>query len=380
MKTIYLDHGSTSFPKAPGVGNAMMDLLAEGGFNIGRGGYESAYSLAERVIGVRQQIRDFFGFETDSNVVFTPNVTYSLNVLIGGLLKAGDHVITSTMEHNAVARPLEAAKQRGVTVSYAQADGIGSIEPEVIEALIRPNTRAVVLIHGSNVCGTLLPITEIGEICKRRGVLFAVDTAQTAGVVPIDMKKMGIDALAFTGHKGLLGPQGIGGLLLRDEIANSVSPLIFGGTGSRSDSLEMPEFLPDKFEPGTLNLPGIIGLSAALDYITEVGIDQIRSIETSLVRRFLEAMLERNDVRVVGREGLSDRCPIVSLDFIKKDNAEISYRLDQEFGIMTRCGLHCAPLAHRSLGTFPSGTVRFSFGHQNTIEEVDQTIQAINTM
>jgi cysteine desulfurase family protein len=380
MKTIYLDHGSTSFPKAPGVGNAMMDLLAEGGFNIGRGGYESAYSLAERVIGVRQQIRDFFGFETDSNVVFTPNVTYSLNVLIGGLLKAGDHVITSTMEHNAVARPLEAAKQRGVTVSYAQADGIGSIEPEVIEALIRPNTRAVVLIHGSNVCGTLLPITEIGEICKRRGVLFAVDTAQTAGVVPIDMKKMGIDALAFTGHKGLLGPQGIGGLLLRDEIASSVSPLIFGGTGSRSDSLEMPEFLPDKFEPGTLNLPGIIGLSAALDYITEVGIDQIRSIETSLVRRFLEAMLERNDVRVVGREGLSDRCPIVSLDFIKKDNAEISYRLDQEFGIMTRCGLHCAPLAHRSLGTFPAGTVRFSFGHQNTIEEVDQTIQAINTM
>jgi selenocysteine lyase/cysteine desulfurase len=211
-------------------------------------------------------------------------------------------------------------------------------------------------------------------------VLFAVDTAQTAGVVPIDMKKMGIDALAFTGHKGLLGPQGIGGLLLRDEIASSVSPLIFGGTGSRSDSLEMPEFLPDKFEPGTLNLPGIIGLSAALDYITEVGIDQIRSIETSLVRRFLEAMLERNDVRVVGREGLSDRCPIVSLDFIKKDNAEISYRLDQEFGIMTRCGLHCAPLAHRSLGTFPAGTVRFSFGHQNTIEEVDQTIQAISEM
>jgi cysteine desulfurase family protein len=380
MKTIYLDHGSTSFPKAPGVGNAMMDLLAEGGFNIGRGGYESAYSLAERVIGVRQQIRDFFGFETDSNVVFTPNVTYSLNVLIGGLLKAGDHVITSTMEHNAVARPLEAAKQRGVAVSYAQADGVGSIEPEVIEALIRPNTRAVVLLHGSNVCGTLLPITEIGEICKRRGVLFAVDTAQTAGVVPIDMKKMGIDALAFTGHKGLLGPQGIGGLLLRDEIASSVSPLIFGGTGSRSDSLEMPEFLPDKFEPGTLNLPGIIGLSAALDYITEVGIDQIRSIETSLARRFLEAMLERNDVRVVGREGLSDRCPIVSLDFIKKDNAEISYRLDQEFGIMTRCGLHCAPLAHRSLGTFPAGTVRFSFGQQNTIEEVDQTIQAISEM
>lgn len=380
MKTIYLDHGSTSFPKAPGVGQAMMDLLVDGGFNIGRGGYESAYSLAERVIGVRQQIRDFFGFETDSNVVFTPNVTYSLNVLIGGLLKAGDHVITSTMEHNAVARPLEAMKRRGVTVSYAQADDVGSIEPEVIEALIRPNTRAIVLLHGSNVCGTLLPITEIGEICKRRGVLFAVDTAQTAGVVPIDMKKMGIDALAFTGHKGLLGPQGIGGLLLCEEIASSVSPLIFGGTGSRSDSLEMPEFLPDKFEPGTLNLPGIIGLSAALDYITEVGIDPIRSIESSLARRFLEAMLERNDVRVVGRVDLSDRCPIVSLDFLQKDNAEISYRLDQEFGIMTRCGLHCAPLAHQSLGTFPAGTVRFSFGHQNTIEEVDQTIQAINTI
>lgn len=380
MKTIYLDHGSTSFPKAPGVGKAMMELLSDGGFNIGRGGYESAYSLAQRVLEVRRQLRDFFGFDTDSNVIFTPNVTYSLNILIAGLLKEGDHVITSTMEHNAVARPLEAAKGRGVAVSYAQADGVGSIEPQEIEALIRPNTRAVVLLHGSNVCGTLLPITEIGEICNRRGLFLAVDVAQTAGVVPIDMKTMGIDALAFTGHKGLLGPQGIGGLLLRDEIADDVAPLIFGGTGSMSDSLAMPGFLPDKFEPGTLNLPGIIGLSAALDYINEVGIDEIRSKELSLTRRFLEATVDRNDVKVIGRKDIADRCPVVSLDFLKKDNAEIAYRLDQEFGIMTRCGLHCAPLAHQSLGTFPSGTVRFSFGHQNTEEEVDQTILAISRM
>ncbi|PKM84256.1 MAG: cysteine desulfurase, partial [Firmicutes bacterium HGW-Firmicutes-11] len=282
MKTIYLDHGSTSFPKAPGVGKAMMELLSEGGFNIGRGGYESAYSLAERVLGIRKQVSDFFGFETDSNVIFTPNVTFSLNFLISGLLKAGDHVITTTMEHNAVARPLEAAKRRGVEISYAQADAMGGVEPEQIEALIRSNTRVVVMLHGSNVSGTLLPISNVGKICKQKGIFFAVDAAQTAGVVPIDMKAMGIDALAFTGHKGLLGPQGIGGLLLVDELADVVDPMLFGGTGSLSDSLEMPGFLPDKLEPGTLNLPGIIGLSAALDYINEVGIDHIRSTELSL--------------------------------------------------------------------------------------------------
>jgi len=378
MKTIYLDHGSTSFPKAPGVGKAMMELLSEGGFNIGRGGYESAYSLAERVLGIRKQVSDFFGFETDSNVIFTPNVTFSLNFLISGLLKAGDHVITTTMEHNAVARPLEAAKRRGVEISYAQADAMGGVEPEQIEALIRSNTRVVVMLHGSNVSGTLLPISNVGKICKQKGIFFAVDAAQTAGVVPIDMKAMGIDALAFTGHKGLLGPQGIGGLLLVDELADVVDPMLFGGTGSLSDSLEMPGFLPDKLEPGTLNLPGIIGLSAALDYINEVGIDHIRSTELSLALRFLESLADRNDVKVIGRTDLTNRCPIVSLDFLNRDNAEISYRLDQEFGIMTRCGLHCAPLAHRSLGTFPSGTVRFSFGHTNTAEEVDRTIEAIN--
>lgn len=378
MKTIYLDHGSTSFPKAPGVGKAMMELLSEGGFNIGRGGYESAYSLAERVLGIRKQVSDFFGFETDSNVIFTPNVTFSLNFLISGLLKAGDHVITTTMEHNAVARPLEAAKRRGVEISYAQADAMGGVEPEQIEALIRSNTRVVVMLHGSNVSGTLLPISNVGKICKQKGIFFAVDAAQTAGVVPIDMKAMGIDALAFTGHKGLLGPQGIGGLLLVDELADVVDPMLFGGTGSLSDSLEMPGFLPDKLEPGTLNLPGIIGLSAALDYINEVGIDHIRSTELSLALRFLESLADRNDVKVIGRTDLTNRCPIVSLDFLNKDNAEIAYRLDQEFGIMTRCGLHCAPLAHRSLGTFPSGTVRFSFGHTNTAEEVDRTIEAIN--
>lgn len=380
MKKIYLDNGSTSYPKAPGVGEAMMDLVVNNGFNIGRGGYVAAYSLAAQVLGAREKLRNFFGFDKDSNVVFTPNVTYGLNMLIGGLLREGDHVITSSMEHNAVARPVEAARKRDVSVDIARADLKGTLIPETVEALIRPNTKAVVLLHGSNVCGTLMPVAEIGEICRRRGVFFLVDAAQTAGVMEIDMEKMKIDGLAFTGHKGLLGPQGIGGFLLRDELAASIEPFIFGGTGSNSDSLDMPEFLPDKFEPGTLNLPGIIGLSAALDYIVETGLAEIRRTELSLTEHFLEAMAEQNGVSLIGHSGIEGRCPIVSVDFLGRDNAEIAFLLDSEFGIMTRCGLHCAPMAHQSLGTFPAGTVRFAFGHRNTVDEVNTAIEAIGAI
>lgn len=377
MKKIYLDNGSTSNPKAPGVGEAMMDLVVNNGFNIGRGGYDSSYSLAAKVLGVREQLRDLFGFDKDSNVVFTLNVTYSLNMMIGGLLHTGDHVIISSMEHNAVARPVEAAQKRGVSVSIARADARGVLAPETVESLIRPNTKAVVLIHGSNVCGTLMPVIEVGEICRRRGVYFIVDVAQTAGVMDIDMKKMNIDGLAFTGHKGLLGPHGIGGFLLRDELASSLEPYIFGGTGSNSDSMNMPEFLPDKFEPGTLNLPGIVGLSVALDYLKKTRLEEIRRIELSLTKLFLHALEERSDINLIGLPGIEGRCPIVSVDFLARDNAEIAFRLDSEFGIMTRCGLHCAPLAHQTLGTFPAGTVRFAFGHRNTEEEVLTTVEAI---
>ena len=328
MRKIYLDNGSTSYPKAPGVGRAMSDYIEEVGCNIGRGGYQSSYSLAERILATREKLCGLFSFDKESNVIFTPNVTYSLNFLVSGLLRPGDNVIITSMEHNAVARPVESAKMRGVSVSIVQCDTEGRLNVSELENLIRPETKAVVMLHGSNVCGTLMPVADAGAICEKHGVFFIVDSAQTAGVFTIDMKKMKIDGLAFTGHKGLLGPQGIGGFLVRDELAKEISPLIHGGTGSVSDSVIMPEFLPDRFEPGTLNLPGILGLSAALDYITEIGIDAIREAELKLTGMFIEAVGNREDI------GLPDlqvfRKDVHSIDrFSGTDNAEVAYRLDE---------------------------------------------------
>jgi cysteine desulfurase family protein len=379
MRRVYLDNGSTSFPKAPGVGQAMFEYIENAGFNVSRGGYRSSYDLAERILDTREKLRDFFGFDRESNVIFTPNVTFSLNYVIHGLLNAGDGLVITSMEHNAVARPAETAKRKGVHLKIAQCDEKGRLDLDQFEEQIRyDNTKAVVMLHGSNVCGSLMPIAEAGKICRERGVFFIVDAAQTAGVFPIHMKEMNINGLAFTGHKGLLGPQGIGGLLLDEQLAEAIRPIIDGGTGSRSDSVVMPDFLPDKLEPGTLNLPGILGLSAALDYVTEKGVDAIRAEELRLAGLFMSAFEGRDDLRVVGPSATEERCPIVSLDFLRKDNAEVAFRLDEEFGIMTRCGLHCAPLAHQTLKTFPRGTVRFAFGHKNTEEEVEYAIDAIN--
>lgn len=378
LRKVYLDNGSTSFPKAKGVGQAMADFLEKDGCNIGRGGYESSYTVAERVLETRESLRELFNFDRESGVIFTPSITYSLNFLIGGLFRPKDHLIITSMEHNAVARPVEAAKKRGALVSIAPCDNQGRLDLTALESLIRPETKGIVMLHGSNVSGTLMPISEVGQICKSRGLFFIVDAAQTAGVFPINMEEANIDALAFTGHKGLLGPQGIGGFLIREDLAKRVDPLIFGGTGSLSDSLLMPDFLPDKFEAGTLNLPGIIGLKAALDYIKREGIDRIRQTELHRTAQFLDGIKERKEVRIIGPSGTENRCPVVSLDFQERDNAEVSYRLDQEFGIMTRCGLHCAPLAHQTLGTFPKGTVRFAMGQKTTEEEIAYTLEAID--
>lgn len=377
MRNVYLDNGSTSFPKAPGVGRAMLEFIENVGCNVNRGGYRSSYSLSEKILETREKLRDFFGFYRESNVVFTPNVTFSLNYIIHGLLRAGDRLIITSMEHNAVARPAETARLRGVDLAIARCDEKGCLDLEDFKRQITADTKAVVMLHGSNVCGSLMPVVEVGKLCKERGVFFIVDAAQTAGVFPIHMKEMNINGLAFTGHKGLLGPQGIGGLLLDDKLAQAISPIIDGGTGSRSDSIVMPDFMPDKLEPGTMNLPGILGLSAALDYVVEKGVDNIRAEELKLTRLFMEAFISRSSVRVVGPGAGEERCPIVSLDFTDKDNAEVAFRLDNEFGIMTRCGMHCAPLAHKTLKTFPQGTVRFAFGHRNTEEEVAYAVDAI---
>lgn len=377
MEKIYFDNGSTSFPKAPGVGDAIRDIIEHGAYNINRGGYEGAYEVANMVLTTREQLCRLFHFSESRNVVFTPSITYSLNYVIKGLLKPGDHVIVSSMEHNGMMRPLVQMAHQGVTFDAAQADRDGVLDPQKVEDLIRPNTRAVMMLHASNLCGTMLPIQQVGEICARHGLIFVVDTAQTAGVFPIDMEKMHIDALCFTGHKGLRGPQGVGGMLLRDELCSQMTPLISGGTGSRSDSEEVPDFMPDRFESGTMNLPGIAGLHRALTYLEEYGIENIARQELAICQRFIDGALTLPDTRVVGKLNTQDRAAIVSLDFQKMDNAEVSFLLDNQYGVMTRCGLHCAPRAHKSLGTFPQGTVRFSFSHHNTPEEVDTCIEGL---
>ena len=377
MEKIYFDNGSTSFPKAPGVGDAIRDIIEHGAYNINRGGYEGAYEVADMVLTTREQLCRLFHFSESRNVVFTPSITYSLNYVIKGLLKPGDHVIVSSMEHNGLMRPLVQMAHQGVSFDAAQADRDGVLDPQKVEDLIRPNTRAVMMLHASNLCGTMLPIQQVGEICARHGLIFVVDTAQTAGVFPIDMEKMHIDALCFTGHKGLRGPQGVGGMLLRDELCSQMTPLISGGTGSRSDSEEVPDFMPDRFESGTMNLPGIAGLHRALTYLEEYGMENIARQELGICQRFIDGALTLPDTRVVGKLTTQDRAAIVSLDFQKMDNAEVSFLLDNQYGVMTRCGLHCAPRAHKSLGTFPQGTVRFSFSHHNTPEEVDTCIEGL---
>ncbi len=377
---IYFDNGSTSSPKAPGVAEAMMELINQGAFNINRGNYEGAYEVAEIVLETREKLAKLFGANSSKQVIFTPGITYSLNFLLKGLLKKGDHVIVSGMEHNSVMRPLCQLEKLGINYSIAKADKEGYVCSQAIEALIRKETKVVVVLHASNVCGTILPIKEIGTICKKHHIFFAVDTAQSAGTIPINMDSMNIDFLAFTGHKGLLGPQGIGGFLISKELNSELTPLIAGGTGSQSDHLEMPSELPDKYESGTLNLPGIIGLHAALSHLEQVGIDKIHEKKMQLTAYFLEQLKQFSNIRVVGKATIEGRVAVVSLDFLKEDNAIIAFELEQGYGIMTRVGLHCAPTAHRSLGTYPQGTVRFAFSAENTKEEIDICIQAFHEL
>lgn len=377
MEKIYFDNGSTSWPKAPGVPEAMAELLTRGAFNINRGNYEGAYEVEGVVLDTREQLARLFHAHNSKGVVFTPNVTYSLNLFLKGFLHFGDHIVVTGLEHNAVMRPLEQLKGIGVSYDIAPVDREGNLMTEDLEARIKRNTKAVLVTHASNVCGTVVPIQEIGELCAQRGLVFGVDTAQTAGTLDIDMEKCKIDFLAFTGHKGLLGPQGIGGFLVSERLDKEMSPLIAGGTGSLSDSLIMPGSLPDKYESGTMNLPGIIGLHKALSYLEETGIDRIHRRKMELTEYFLQKLRGISGIRIVGHNNCENRVAVVSLDFQTRDNAVAAFELEQEAGIMTRVGLHCAPVAHQSLGTFPEGTVRFAFSAANREEEIDKCIETI---
>lgn len=374
---IYFDNGSTSWPKAPGVQEAVLELLKNGAFNINRGNYAGAYEVESVVLETRDQLVQLFHGTDSRNVIFTPGITYSLNYFIKGFLKTGDHVLVSGLEHNAVMRPLEQMKLAGVDYDIVPVDEEGNLDPEDLRERIRINTKAVIMTHASNVCGTVVPIREIGSICKEYGLFFVVDTAQSAGTLPVDMQECQIDFLAFTAHKGLLGPQGIGGFLISERLDKKMEPYIAGGTGSQSDSLLMPDYLPDKYESGTMNLPGIIGLHASLDYIREQGLKAIHDKKMELTEYLLNEVKRIPQVRIVGRKDVQDRVAVVSLDFLTIDNAVAAFELEQECGVMTRVGLHCAPAAHQSLHTFPQGTVRFAFSASNTFSEIDRCVEGI---
>lgn len=380
MEPIYLDNASTTFPKPPRVAQAVYDYMTRAGVNVNRGCYNSAYAVEGVVFETRQLLTQLFHGPDCRNVVFTKNVTESLNILLKGFLKPGDHVLVSSMEHNAVMRPLTQMEEQGVSFTRIPCDGMGQLCLEEIDRLLCPNTRAVVMTHASNVCGTVLPLEQVGAWCKEHGIPFLVDCAQTAGVLPIDMEKMHIDALAFTGHKGLMGPQGIGGFLVSEDMAAQITPLLSGGTGSASHSEQVPELMPDRFEPGTMNLPGIVGLHQGLLWLEETGLDKIRAHELELAQQFLTGLrpLEEDGLlRIVGRPDTEGRTGVVSIQTTRIELAQAAFALDMDFGIMVRVGMHCAPSAHKTLGTYPLGTIRFSFGWWNTPEHVETALNAL---
>ena len=381
MKKIYLDQASTTYPKPECVAKAVYEYMTGNGSNINRGCYENAYDTEEVVLETRELLCELFDGPDCKNVVFTKNVTESLNVVLKGFLKPGDHVLLSSMEHNAVMRPIRQLEKNGVEFDRVPCSEQGELKLQSMEALLRQNTKAVVMMHASNVCGTILPLKEVGAFCKTHGLKFIADCAQTAGTMPISMKEMNIDVLCFTGHKGLYGPQGIGGFILQEEMISEMTPLLSGGTGSISHTEEIPEFMPDRFEPGTMNLPGIFGLNSALRWINEVGIENIYNKERILTRLFLEEIGKLDPkgekIKLVGKKTEEGRTAVVSIQTPGRDVSEVAYLLDKNYGIMTRVGLHCAPSAHQTLGTYPTGTVRFSFGYFNTEEEVLFAVKAL---
>ena len=377
MQKIYMDYAATSFPKPNCVTKAVVNYMSNIGTNSNRGNYGSAYDTAEVVYKTRKKLCEFFDFSLYDHVIFTANITYALNMIIKGLFKDGDHILVSAMEHNAIMRPLVQLQEKGVTFSRIPCTKEGELIVGEMESLLKKNTKAIIMTGASNVCGTCMPLKKVGDFCKKHNLIFILDSAQIAGTIPISMQEMGIDILAFTGHKGLLGPQGIGGFLISDSIAQEMEPLITGGTGSRSDSEETPDFLPDKFEAGTLNLPGIFGLYASLGYLEETGVDTIWYREKEKLKQLLTGLVEIKGVRVIGKQTVENRVAVISIQTDWIDESELSFLLDQQYGIMTRVGMHCAPNAHKTLGTFPRGTLRFSIGYRTTKEEIEFVIKAI---
>ena len=377
MKNVYFDNGATSFPKAPGVGEAILNYVNNVGGSVNRGVSDNSINTEYIVYETRELIGKLFGYDKPENVIFTKNITESLNLLLKSFLKTGDHVLVSSVEHNALMRPLENLKKIGVSYTKVPCDLDGRLDLNFLEENVNEKTKLIVMTHGSNVSGTILPLKKVGEIAKKNNIRFVIDSAQTAGHIKVDMEELNADAIAFTGHKGLLGPQGIGGAIIKSEMVKEMGTFIEGGTGSKSDTEIQPDYMPDKYESGTPNILGIIGLNVSLKYLFTSGVERIGEKEKEIREYFIGRLNEIENIRFIGSKIPESRLGVVSLDFIKADNAIVSNELARTYGISNRCGMHCAPSAHKSFNTFPQGTVRLSISHFSSKEEVDYTIDAI---
>ena len=375
-RMVYLDNAASSWPKPKETSEAVLKALLEVGANPGRSGHRLSQEAARLIYEAREALAELFGVEDPLRIVFTKNVTEALNIALYGLLKPGDHVITSSFEHNSVMRPLRDLEKKGVEVTVIRGSPRGEIDPEDIRRAIKPNTKLIALVHLSNVTGTIMPVKEVATLAKGYGVLFLVDAAQSAGTVRIKVRELGVDLLAFTGHKALFGPQGTGGLYIGEGIEKFLEPLMRGGTGSRSEEESQPSFLPDKYESGTPNTPGIAGLGAGVGFLLKEGMERVEAKKRQLTKTFLEGIRGLKGIRPFGT--LDDsQVGIVSLRVEGMEPSELAAVLDEKYGILVRAGLHCAPSAHRTIGTFPEGTVRFSFSYLNEEEEVLYAIKAL---
>jgi len=384
---IYFDNAATSWPKPPGVAEAMVHFLNQVGANPGRAAHRRAIASGRILYDARETVGELFHAPDPLRLVFGKNVTEALNLALRGLLRAGDHVVTSSMEHNSMMRPLRALERQpeprsgSVQVTVVECSPQGVLDPADVEAAIQPDTKLVALNHASNVVGTLLPVAEVGAICRERNLLLLVDAAQTGGAYPIDVQADQIDLLAFTGHKSLGGPMGTGGLIVGQRVDEAqLEPLIRGGTGSRSEHEVQPDFLPDMCESGTPNVVGVAGLQVGVRWVLERGVEAIRAHEVALAQRLIHGLSPINGVTVYGTLDAELQTATVSFNIAGMAPSEVGLRLDDEYGIMCRVGLHCAPTAHKTIGTFPDGTVRFGLSAFNTMDEVKSALTAVETL
>lgn len=375
---IYLDNASTTFPKPKEVADSMYNFLTNIGGNSGRSNHSNSLKTNRILYDARHDLANFFNFDSPENVIFTNNITTSLNTLINGIIKPGDHIITSSMEHNSVIRPLYQLKEiYNIEIDIVNANIEGFINSTDILKLIKPNTKLVILSQASNVTGSIQPIIQIGKICKDNNIFFILDSAQGAGVLKTDFKEMNLNALAFTGHKSLFGPQGIGGFIIDDNLNNICNPLIVGGTGSLSHALSQPDFLPDKFESGTLNMPGIVGLHEGIKFINKEGLNSIYNHNKYLHSYFVKELLNIDNINFYGDRTTLNSTSCISFNLKNMDTSEFSFELDNSYGIKNRSGLHCSPFAHKTVGSYPSGSVRLSISYFNKKSEIDYALKAI---